>query len=40
VGYKTNIPPGDVVTTTDVLARAVPLLLHYQNGAWTVYQQG
>lgn len=39
VGFSANIPSSNVVTTTDVLNRAVPLLWQYQNGAWSVYQQ-
>ncbi len=39
VGYESNIPAGDTVTDTDILARAQPLLLHYHDGAWTIYQQ-
>lgn len=39
-GYVSDIPPGLTVQDTDILARASPLLLRYQNGAWTVVTLG
>ena len=39
VGFSANIATTTVVTTTDVLHRAIPLLWHLQNGVWSVYQQ-
>ena len=39
VGYSANIPNSLVITTTDVLNHAIPLLWHWQNGVWSVYQQ-
>ncbi len=37
-GYLSNIPASETVQDTDILAKASPLLLSYQNGSWQIYQ--
>ena len=39
VGYSSNIPFSDTIDREQVTAHAIPLLLLYQDGQWTIYQQ-